>query len=661
MIFISWIRRGLLGLLLLPVLVSPSPATPELVEHDITLALDPDSGHIESVDRMSGSWSGGVAFELAPGLAPRRAEADGQPLAIAGGPGRWRLDLGDRRVQTITVEYSGVFAPPADSEGRLGAVGPMGAYLPAQAGWFPLMEHDAIGYRLTVEVPAPHRGVATGRLVDEEETEGVYRAVFVSEQPFEGPSLFAGPYKVSELRHEEIRLRTYFHADLALLSEEYLDLAARHLELYETRIGAYPYAGFSVVSAPLPVGLGFPGLTYMSRRILHLPFIKARSLPHEILHNWWGNGVFGAVGGGNWFEGLTTYMADYVRTEARDAAAARELRLAWLRDYAALPAERDRPLTAFRGRAHDADQVIGYNKAAFVFHMLRRELGAAGFDAGVKRFWADHRLKTASWKDLRRSFEAVSGRDLREFFDQWLNRPGAPRLRLVDATARPTDDGFEVAVALAQDAPAYTLSIPVVIETAAGAERHELALHRLEAAATLRTRAKPSLVALDPHYELFRRLAPGEAPPILRDVTLDPGAAAVLTDGLAGEDAAGDLVGRLLEGRRPMVPADEAVRSEGPVLAIGLTVEIPPLLDALGLGPVPETLAGRGSLRAWTTRRGDGRVVFVVAADKAADLRAVLRPLPHYRGMSYLVFEGDKAMAKGVWPAGDNPLRRRLP
>jgi hypothetical protein len=659
--FMIRVRRGLLGLLLWAVLTSPAPAAPALVEHDITLTLDPESGRIEAIDRVRGAWSGSVAFELAPGLTVRRAEADGRRAVVAGGSGQWRLDLGERAVPEITIEYEGALAPPADATGDLGAVGAEGAFLPASAGWFPLMESDAIGYRLAVEVPAPHRAVATGRLVDEQEADGAYRAVFVSEQPFEGPTLFAGPYKVSERRHGELRLRTYFHADLAPLTEEYLDIAARHLDLYAARIGPYPYAGFAMISAPLPVGLGFPGLTYMARRILHLPFIKALSLPHEILHNWWGNGVFVAAGAGNWFEGLTTYMADYARTEARDPAAARELRLAWLRDYAALPAERDRPLTAFQGRAHDADQVVGYNKAAFVFHMLRRELGDAGFEAGVRRLWTDHRLKTASWDDLRRSFESASGRDLRGFFGQWLSRPGAPRLRLLDAAAQATGDGFEVAIDLAQDAPVYALSVPVLIETAAGPERHRVALHGASAAVNLRTRAKPSLVALDPDYELFRRLAPGEAPPILRDVTLDPAAVAVLTDGVAGEDAARTLVGRLLEGRLPIVPAGAAVRAEGPILAIGLTAELPPLLGALGLGPVPETLARRGTLRAWTARRGDGRVVFVVAADEVAALRAVLRPLPHYRGMSFLVFEGIEATAKGVWPGGDSPLRRRLP
>ena len=33
--------------------------------------------------------------------------------------------------------------------------------------------------------------------------------------------------------------------------------------------------------------------------VLRLPFIPYTSLPHEILHNWWGNGVWVDYAGGN--------------------------------------------------------------------------------------------------------------------------------------------------------------------------------------------------------------------------------------------------------------------------------------------------------------------------------------------------------------------------
>ena len=99
----------------------------------------------------------------------------------------------------------------------------------------------------------------------------------------------------------------------------------------------------------MPVGLGFPNLTYVGRRVLALPFLRGRSLAHEVLHNWWGNGVAIDYDGGNWAEGLTTFMADYALAEDRGKDAARHLRLGWLRDFAALPQDRDIHVTKFLG------------------------------------------------------------------------------------------------------------------------------------------------------------------------------------------------------------------------------------------------------------------------------------------------------------------------
>ena len=43
--------------------------------------------------------------------------------------------------------------------------------------------------------------------------------------------------------------------------------------------------------------------------------------------------------------------------------------------------------------------------------------------------------------------------------------------------------------------------------------------------------------------------------------------------------------------------------------------------------------------------------IAVVSAENLEALRNLLRPLPHYGGQSYLVFEGAQATLHGVWPA----------
>lgn len=635
-------------------ILAAAPGWAAGLNHDLTVTLDPAARRLAVEDRLR-LPAGAHRLRLAPGLVVGEARLDGKPVAVRGTALSVTVPEGGGELR---LRYAGTL-PPLTPESRGGGGGAEGAYLPAGTGWIPTPESGAAeppSWRLSVRVPGPFVAVATGRLVEETRDDDSYTATFAEERGVEEPSLFAGVWQVTERMHNGLRLRTYFHPEQAPLADEYLDLSARTVDAQAARIGAYPFAGFAILSAPLPVGLGFPGLTYIGRSVMPLPFIRAQSLPHEILHNWWGNGV--RVGGdgnwpGNWSEGLTTFMADYAAAEARGEDAARAMRLDWLRDYAALPAERDSALTDFRAKVHDAAQIVGYGKAAMLFHMLRAEIGAEAFDAGIRRFWEEKRFQDAGWDDLRHAFAEASGHDLGPFFAQWLTRVGAPTLELVAAKA----DGDGVALTLRQSEPAYGLTVSVEVQTAAGMERLAVRLDGRETTVTIRTAAAPRALAVDPGFGLFRRLAPGEAPPTLRDVTLDHAATTVIAadDGPAAE-AARALAERLADGT-PRIATANRIDPAAPLAVIGTAGEVERLLTRLGLPPLPDSLAGRGTARVWTARTPQGRPLLAVTADDAAALQALLRPLPHYGRQSWLVFEGARAVDRGVWPAGDSPLR----
>ena len=175
-------------------------------------------------------------------------------------------------------------------------------------------------------------------------------------------------------------------------------------------------------------------------------------LGHEILHNWWGNGVYVDFRRGNWSEGLPAFMADYACREREGAGAAREARLGLLRDLAAVPPGQDTPLRQFTARSHGTSQIVGYHKATLLFVMLRDLIGTVAFDAGLQRFWREHQFRRASWADLR-AFERASGRDLGPFFDQWLWRRGAPRVTIETTKVERTPVGYRLRMVVAQDTP----------------------------------------------------------------------------------------------------------------------------------------------------------------------------------------------------------------
>lgn len=566
-----------------------------------------------------------------------------QALAPPRDPGGGRFILPGEGPWTVEVDWRGVLPPPTPP-----AVAPEGTYLPGDVAWYPA-PGGALPQRLTVRTPAGQRAAVTGELLDETVGPEGNVAVFA---PYadEPPSVFAGPYEVAERMVGALRLRTYFPAEAAGLAQAYLDDSAKHIARYAALIGPYPYAGFAVVAAPYPVGWGFPGLTYVSERILGLPFMRARSLPHEILHTWWGNAVAPDYASGNWAEGLTTYMADYGLASAEDQ---RRMRLVWLRDFAALPEDRARPVETFTAKAHGADQVIGYSKAAFIFHMLHERLGPEGFHRALGQFYTAHRSGNASWADLRAAFEGESGTDLDRFFDQWLTRPGAPRLTLEDARV----DGNAVTLVLTQDEPPYALRLPIMVTTDAGEETHVVTVSGARATVAVESGAPARAVAVDPEHHVFRHLTPEETPPILRDVTLGSTPVALLPDDPAAREAAQRLADRLFGSPVSAVTAVGAKAGEGPLLVVSVG-EGGGALDALGVDP-PD-LEQDGAARAWAWRLPDGRPLLVVEAEDTEALTALIRPLPHYGQDSWLVFDGSQVLDRGLWDPPAQPLRREF-
>ncbi|MCW5890040.1 MAG: M1 family peptidase [bacterium] len=625
--------------LLLALLATPAAAAPRI---DVQADVDPAARRIEGTVRLTATGPAPTRLTIPAAVSVDAVTRDGAVLDVEPAAGATLTIPVPAGTHSLVVRYRTALGTLKGADGDAPVAGPTDAYLPPGT-WHPLPDAP-FAWRLSATVPAPLRAVAPGRLDDHATRDGRDATVFTSEHPGDDLALFVGPYVVAARRHGAIVLRTWLHPEVAGVADTYLAKVAGYLDLYGGWIGSYPYRRFDVVSGPLPLGLGFPGLTYLGVRVIGLPFIPDTSLGHEVLHAWWGNGV--RVGdGGNWAEGLTTFMADYTFVERQGAAAARDLRLRWLRELAILPAADDRPLRDFRGRRHTASQATGYHKAAFVFAMLRDTIGADAFADGIRRFWTVHRFGAATWHDLAAAFGAAAGMPLGDFFAQWVDRPGAPTLAARDV--RRTPDG--VALTLGQTPPPYALGVPLAVETDTGAASRLARVDGEHTPVAIPTAASARRVVLDPALRLYRHLPADAVPPVLRAVAFDPAAAAVVVGDATARDAAVAVARALLE--REASPV--ATLPAGPALLVGDTAAITRTLAVAGLPPIPKEVAGRGSARAFTLRRANGAPLAVVAGDDAAALAAAARVLPHLGAQSWVVLDGGRSTDRGVWPAGD--------
>jgi hypothetical protein len=167
---------------------------------------------------------------------------------------------------------------------------------------------------------------------------------------------------------------------------------------------------------------------------------------------------------------------------------------------------------------------------------------------------------------------------------------------------------------------------------------------------TLHADRRPVGVSLDPGARVFRRLAPGEAPPILRQAMLDPATVTLL----AGAATTGESLARRLAEHPLRLHSVTAPPPSQPLLLVGLATEVDRYLERYGLPRRPAELVAAGDKATawvWTAERGNGAPLTVVEARDEAALAALARPLPHYGRQSWILFDGPTALARGVWPS----------
>lgn len=542
----------------------------------------------------------------------------------------------------LVIEYGARLGAPRDARPGAGHLGPEAGFLPAGADWYPrLPEAEPHPLRIELDLRGGHVGVASGSLVSEQHGDGRYRATF-HHPAARAPAVATGPWEIADREVEGITVRTLFPSRLeAAFGETYREKAAGYIERYAEEIGPYPFESFIMAATPRPVGLAFSGFTLLGEQVVPLPFIPRTSLGHEVLHMWWGTGVYVDRANGNWSEGLTTFMADYQFRRERDEA--REIRGRWLRDYAALPAELDRPHRSFRGGNAGAARIVGYHRGAMLWLMLEDRIGREAFVEGARALYREQLFRQADWDAVIEAFDGAVDEDLRPFFRQWTERAGAPRLELRDPQAEEQGGDWRLTGVLVQadtGAP-RALRVPLVVETAAGRETHWVEVDAIESGVRLKLDARPQRVAVDPDWRVFRQLAARESPRILRAAVLDPETRVLALDGASPAELAPWL------GRAPQT-ADEA---DGPRILLGEAAEVAQWLRERDLpgypGEVLPELDIEATAVAWAV---PGTALTVISGVDPQARRALAAELRHRAHYSYAIRADDRLAATGLWP-----------
>ena len=657
---------------------SPDLQEPVVLDQKIEVTLKPSEHQLRGTSTITfAAGTRRVSLKLSPTAKIDSVTISGSKPPFSFADGTLSLDIptasGQEAVQ-VTVTYHAIFNDPLPQRGGSsedptygvqGVITTQGTFLSQAAGWYPLPPSQPLKRTVRISAPAGTEAITAGQRVARSTHDSVTSSSWEELRPLGGLTLCAGPYLIEERREAGVDLYSYFYPDNASLSSRYLDAAVRYLRFYSDLLGPYPFEKFAVVENFFPTGYGFPSFTLLGSTVIRLPFIVDTSFPHEIAHSWWGNAVDVDLSEGNWAEGLTTYLADYLLKERRSAAEGREYRMQLLADFATLVApDADFPLTAFSSRVDPASRIIGYGKSAMLFHMIRTEIGDRAFFGALREIYRERRYHSAAWGDFTRAFSRSSGRDLSLFMKQWLTRPDGPRVALTDMTHLRDGDGWTVSGSIAQTPPSYELRVPLRLDTDETSIRKIVPITGALTRFSFSTPEEPRHLYLDPDADLFRVLAPGEIPVTVNSIKGSKQLLAVITEDCRARNTTfRNLLESLGKGATKVIRENELgeeLRRTHDLMFCGIPKQrslLPPLPSGIALN------SAGFSLQEETVAAPDGLLFLVLPlSSPAGRVTALFRPLSeaaaeqyaakitHYGKYGSLAFSGGAIRYKGTIP-----------
>jgi len=293
--------------------------------------------------------------------------------------------------------------------------------------WWPAKDdnRDKSTVELTVDVPAGLRAFANGTLVETAVSSGRVRYRFRTDYPtvpylvFFAATDFAVYEETFAWRDVLMPVRFALYPELDSPGNRAAwRQAVDMLAAFSDRFGAYPFAAEQYGIYNFPFGGGMEHQT-MSGQGSFSQSLTA----HELAHQWWGDLVTCATWSDIWLnEGFATY-AEALWFEAGGGEDALLAAMAQRRPGNPLGTVYV-PAGSSASRVFSSD--LSYRKGAWVLHMLRRVVGDEAFFAALAEWRRRFAYASATTEDLRATFEAVAGRDLAWFFQQWVYAAGVP-------------------------------------------------------------------------------------------------------------------------------------------------------------------------------------------------------------------------------------------
>lgn len=643
---------------------SVNTSSQQVIHHSLQVQPDITSGSVRIFDTLTlpNDYAYQLfSFELNAAFSVFYNEKKLTPAQKNQHTNFYRIQLRPQQ-KTIALNYHGnVASTPSCQWTRevCSLLNETGIYFGPGLAWYPMHSNQLQSFDLKVNLPEGWHSLSQGTEITTNHWQ--------EKHPQDAIYLVAAKFHVYTSTENDFLASVYLLKDEPDLAQRYLKATHRYIKDYSAQLGDYPYSKFATIESFWESGWGMPSFTMLGSKVMRLPFIIYTSFPHEILHNWWGNGVFIDASKGNWSEGLTAYLADHAIKEQRGQGL--DYRRSALQKYAAFTKDdNDFPIAEFRSRHNQATQAVGYSKLLMVYHMLRMELGDDVFYQALKTFNETYQFKNASFDDLKVIFSKAANKNIDAFFTQWITRKGAPQITIKSWVQNTAEKTLNLSLIQKQQADPFQLDIPIAIYQGDQLiETQIISLNQREQAYSIKLPTKADSVAIDPEFDVLRTPSANELPKTLHTFSDQSNKLLQITTNATSYKVWNNIAQQLIKQDPEQYAIAESSSSAGAgktVLRLGLASS-GKHKDMLELTQDAYIIAGKRYPRdthsiAFADGSSEQSIISLDAPDLSQAI-TLFRKLRHYGKYSYLVFDQNgKNVLKGQWEARNSPLKITL-
>jgi aminopeptidase N len=312
--------------------------------------------------------------------------------------------------------------------------------------WIPIIDkpNQKCTQEFHLNVPSKFVSLSNGLLVKQVDNKnGTRLDVWKMDLPH-SPYLFfigVGDYAIIKDNYKGKEVSYYIEKEYEKEARKIYGKTPQMIALYEKLLGIpYPWPKYAQISGRNYVSgamenttctLHGDGIQQNARELVDGNSWES-TIAHELFHQWFGD----LVTAESW-SNLTVNesFADYSETIWLENSKGKDdgdyENYKGHKSYLSSPVDAEKDLVRFfYNDKEDMFDLVSYQKGGRILHMLRHFVGDEAFYKSLNKYLTDNKFSNGSAIKLKLAFEAVTGKDLNWFFNQWYFGNGHPFIRI---------------------------------------------------------------------------------------------------------------------------------------------------------------------------------------------------------------------------------------